>query len=77
MSEGQIPIDFNDPINARILAVSEDQLQGFQEDPIGEIVRQSGVEVPVVIERIVAQPVGKATRDGAAVELAEAFCCGR
>ena len=52
MSEGQIPIDFNDPINARILAVSEDQLQGFQDDPIGEIVRQSGVEAPVVIERI-------------------------
>ena len=52
MSEGQIPIDFNDPINARILAVSEDQLQGFHEDPIGEIVRQSGVEAPVVIERI-------------------------
>ena len=52
MSEGQIPIDFNDPINARILAVSEDQLQGFQEDPIGEIVRQSGVEAPVVIERV-------------------------
>ncbi|MED5279676.1 MAG: Lrp/AsnC family transcriptional regulator [Verrucomicrobiota bacterium] len=52
MREGQIPIDFNDPINARILAVSEDQLQGFQEDPIGEIVRQSGVEAPVVIERI-------------------------
>ena len=52
MSEGQIPIDFNDPINAKILAVSEDQLQGFQEDPIGEIVRQSGVEAPVVIERI-------------------------
>ena len=52
MSEGQIPIDFNDPINARILAVSEDQLQGFQEDPIGEIMRQSGVEAPVVIERI-------------------------
>ena len=52
MSEWQIPIDFNDPINARILAVSEDQLQGFQEDPIGEIVRQSGVEAPVVIERI-------------------------
>ena len=52
MSEGQIPIDFNDPINARILAVSEDLLQGFQEDPIGEIVRQSGVEAPVVIERI-------------------------
>ena len=52
MSEGQIPIDFNDPINARILAVSEDQLQGFQENPIGGIVRQSGVEAPMVIERI-------------------------
>ena len=52
MSEGNVPVDFSDPINARILAVSEDQLQGFQEDPIGEIVRQSGVEAPVVIERI-------------------------
>ena len=51
MSEGNVPVDFSDPINARILAVSEDQLQGFQEDPIGEIVRQSGVEAPVVIER--------------------------
>ena len=30
---------------------------------------------PVVIERIVAQPVGKATRDGAAVQLAKAFSC--
>jgi len=52
MSEGNVPVDFSDPINARILAVSEDQLQGFQEDPIGEIVQQSGVEAPVVIERI-------------------------
>ena len=52
MSEGQTPIDFSDPINAKILAVSEDQLQGFQQDPIGEIVRQSGVELPIVIERI-------------------------
>ena len=52
MSKGQIPIDFSDPINAKILAVSEDQLQGFQQDPIGEIVRQSGVELPMVIERI-------------------------
>ena len=52
MSEGNVPVDFSDPINARILSVSEDQLQGFQEDPIGEIVRQSGVEALVVIERI-------------------------
>jgi hypothetical protein len=41
----------SDPINAKILAVSEDQLQGFQRDPLGEIARQSGVKLPVVIER--------------------------
>jgi DNA-binding Lrp family transcriptional regulator len=45
---------FNDPINAKILAVSEDRLQGFQRDPLGEIARQSGVEVSEVIERIQA-----------------------
>jgi len=50
----QIPVSFTDPINARILAVSEDRLQGFQRDPLGEIARQSGVELPVVIERIQA-----------------------
>jgi hypothetical protein len=41
-----------DPINARILAVSEDKIQGFQADPIGEISRQSGVEVETVVDRI-------------------------
>ena len=47
-----IPTTFTDPINARILAVSEDRLEGFQRDPLGEISRQSGVEVPDVIVRI-------------------------
>src|SRR6266478_4032126 len=47
-----ISVSTNDPVNAKILAVSEDQLQGFQRDPLGEIARQSGVELPVVIERI-------------------------
>src|SRR5207249_5702583 len=41
-----------EPINAKNLAVSEDRLQGFQRDPLGEIARQSGVELPVVIERL-------------------------
>jgi DNA-binding Lrp family transcriptional regulator len=45
---------FNDPINAKILAVSEDRLQGFQRDPMGEIARKSGVDVSEVIERIQA-----------------------
>jgi hypothetical protein len=47
-------VSTTDPINARILAVSEDRLQGFQRDPLGEISRQSGVELPLVIERIQA-----------------------
>src|ERR1035438_9587739 len=47
-------VSTNDPINAQILAVSEDRLQGFQRDPLGEIARQSGVELSVVIERVQA-----------------------
>ena len=54
MTVTAVPIDTKDPINARILEFSEDRLQGFQVDPIGEISRLSGVEVPVVIERIKA-----------------------
>jgi DNA-binding Lrp family transcriptional regulator len=47
-----VPIHTTDEINAKILAVSEDRIQGFQVDPLGEIARQSGVELPIVIERI-------------------------
>jgi hypothetical protein len=49
-----VPFEITDPVNARILAVSEDKLQGFQEDPLGEITRRSGVDLPTVIERIAA-----------------------
>lgn len=51
-SPSSLPVEFTDPINARILAVSEDQIQGFQRDPIGEIARLSGVDVAVVLERL-------------------------
>lgn len=54
MSAPTVPIETSDPINARILAVSEDRIQGFQRDPLGEIARLSGVEPPVIIERIQA-----------------------
>ncbi len=54
MSSITIPVEFTDPINARILEVSEDRIQGFQREPLGEIARLSGVELPVVIERIQA-----------------------
>lgn len=47
-----IPTEITDPLNARILAVSEDRIAGFLEDPFAEIARQSEVEQSVVIERI-------------------------
>ena len=52
MNLSSVPFEISDPVNAQILAVSEDKIQGFQRDPLGEISRQSGVELPVVIERI-------------------------
>ena len=47
-----VPIATDDPINARILAVSEDKVQGFQRDPLGFIADASGVDVDTVIERL-------------------------
>src|SRR5438034_8674210 len=47
-----IPVATSDPINAKILAISEDKIQGFLPDPIGEISRQSGVDVETVVDRI-------------------------
>ena len=41
-----------DPINAQILAVSEDQIQGFLRNPLAEISRLSGVPLDTVIERL-------------------------
>src|SRR5439155_11008816 len=49
-----VPVSITDPIHARILAYSEDKLQGFQPDPLREIARRSGVDVAMVIERIQA-----------------------
>lgn len=47
-----IPVAFDDPLNARILAVSEDRIQGFHEEPFLEISRLSGVPLEDVLERI-------------------------
>jgi len=54
MKTAQIPAHVTDPVNTRILAISEDRIQGFREDPLGEIARLSGVDIDTVIERIVA-----------------------
>lgn len=52
MSLPTVPFEVSDPVNQQILAVSEDKIQGFQRDPLGEIARQSGVDPGIVIERI-------------------------
>src|SRR5438128_12443920 len=48
----ETPIAHTDPTNARILAISEDRVQGFLRDPIGEIAQRSGVDAGMVIERV-------------------------
>ena len=47
-----IPSEITDPINARILAVSEDRIAGFLIDPFAEIARLADVDVEVVHERL-------------------------
>src|SRR6201993_2562410 len=49
-----LPIEHNDPINARILAISEDKIEGFVREPFEEIANRSGVDVGVVMARIAA-----------------------
>ena len=49
---GTVPVEVTDPVNARILAISEDRIQGFQAEPFQEISRLSGVDLDTVVERI-------------------------
>jgi DNA-binding Lrp family transcriptional regulator len=51
-AEASIPTAVDDPINAAILRVSEDTLQGFQMDPFGEIAGLSEVPIEQVLKRI-------------------------
>ena len=52
MTTTAVPTGIDDPVNVAILAVSEDRLEGFQRDPLGEIARRTGLPLPLVIERI-------------------------
>ncbi len=47
-----LPASHTDPVNAKILSISEDRIQGFVRDPFGLIAEQSGVDVEIVMERI-------------------------
>lgn len=47
-----IPTEVTDPVNARILAISEDRIAGFLEDPFAEIAALSGLPMDTVLERL-------------------------
>ena len=49
-----LPVEHNDPVNAKILAVSEDKIEGFVREPFEEIANRSGIGVDVVMARIAA-----------------------
>jgi DNA-binding Lrp family transcriptional regulator len=49
-----IPVEHNDPTNARILAIAEDKIAGFVREPFAEIAARSGLSVETVLERIAA-----------------------
>jgi len=51
---GMLSVEHNDPINAKILAISEDKIEGFVREPFKEIARRSGVDLDVVMARIAA-----------------------
>lgn len=52
LTGGMSSIEHNDPINAQILAISEDKIQGFVREPFQEVARLSGVPLETVLERI-------------------------
>ncbi len=52
MSSVIVPVEIADEVNAKILAVSEDQLQGFQRDPFSVVAERTGLEQSVVLERV-------------------------
>ena len=49
-----LPVEHNDPINEKILAISEDKIEGFVREPFRRIAERSGVGVDIVMARIAA-----------------------
>jgi len=52
MTQADTPVSIDDSVNARILAISEDRVQGFVENPIATISEMAGVDIDTVLERI-------------------------
>jgi DNA-binding Lrp family transcriptional regulator len=49
-----LPVEPNDSINERILAISEDKLEGFMREPFQEISDRTGLDAETVMLRIAA-----------------------
>lgn len=47
-----VPTEISDPVNARILAISEDRIAGFLTDPLEEIARLADLPLETVLERL-------------------------
>jgi hypothetical protein len=62
MTSIALPTSITDPLNARILAVSEDRIAGFLDDPFTEIARLSDLPVDTVLERLRAMLEGGVIR---------------
>jgi DNA-binding Lrp family transcriptional regulator len=52
MLDTTVPIEITDPVNARILAVSEDRISGFLRDPFASIAEKAELDVACVHERL-------------------------
>jgi len=50
--DASTPVSIDDPINKRILEVSEDRVQGFEQRPFEFIAAESGIELDMVLRRI-------------------------
>ena len=62
MTLAAAPVSPEDPTNRAILAVSEDRIAGFHEQPFSLIAEQSGVPVETVIERVRAMLIAGTIR---------------
>src|SRR5258708_24038198 len=53
--EPMLPVEHDDPINTKILTISEDKIEGFVREPFREIAQRSGVAEHEVMARISAR----------------------
>ena len=58
----EVPTEHDDPVNAQILAVSEDMVSGFLRFPFQKIAEESGVALETVLERVRAMLDAKVIR---------------